>query len=371
MPIPDPGRCCVYKIQENTRGEVLGVERTSPPYIIRWADNNAADQQWIIVPQGAGTCRIINCENGEYMAVGSNGFFVRWEYVDEKAQLFSFVNRSGDAWNILTFGPYANRYATMVGGVVGNTRLEPQPLMRNEADRKTYQQFQLIPVNEKPKPLLEEGEYEPGQIPEIPRLQGFDRHPPERSAFYLIGETIIPATMVQDPNLPDMALRVQKNPYYILRREQYWDRTRCSGGDPCLYEHDGHTTKHYETEITYGYSREQSNAMQRTTDTKLDFEGKFVYGEQSLNIKYAVENQLKVEESTKTKYEESKRVKASLDIPNERFIVCNWVLVNRYTLFNLAREKINSWNVVQYGTGVSDGYPRPLETTLQPYINPS
>ena len=295
----------------------------------------------MIVPEDADTCRIINCANGEYMATGDDGYLVRWKYGDQTGQRFSFVNKSGDWWNIQTGD---GRYATIVlPWGPGVAKLNTQPLLRDAGDKK-YQQFQLVPVDEQKRPTLEKGDYDPGQIPEIPRLTGFDRHPPERSPFYLIGETILPATIVRDPGLPDMVHRVETNPYYILRREQYWDRTQCSGGDPCLYEHDGHTTKHYETEISYGYSKSQSREMADMTSTKLSAEGKIVFGPKvNVTISGSIQHDLKVQQATSSEYKESIREKATLDIPAERFIVCNWVLVNRYTMLNMQRETVNRW----------------------------
>lgn len=356
MSIPQPERCCVYQIGENTAGEILGVAAAPPPYVVRWADTGAADQRWVIVPHSADTCRVVNCANGEFMAVGDNGYLVRWEYVNEPGQTFSFVNPSGDWWNIRAGdGKYVSVVLPLAVGVA---RLNTQPLLRNESEKK-YQQFRLIPVDEKPRPKLKPGQHEPGAIPEVPRLEGFSRHPPEHSPLYLIGETTLPATLVQDPALPDVVLRVQTSPYYILRREQYWDRTRCSGGDPCLYEHDGYTTKHYETEITYGYSQAQSSTMEETTGSKFSAEGKIVFGPKvSATVGYAVQNELKVQQSTASEYKESIREKVELDIPDQRFIVCNWVLVNRYTLLNMARVEVGRWDVAQHGVLVSDGYPR-------------
>ena len=359
MPVPLPDQCCVYKLMENTNNEVLGVAAAPPPYVVRWSDLGTADQQWIIVPVDANHCRIVNCANGEFMALGGDGFLVRWERAEETSQIFSFVNRSGDWWNILAGD---DKYVTVVlPWGPGIAKLNTQPLLRNSSDLK-YQRFRLNPVDEQEPPKINNGEYSPGAIPDIPRLQGFGQFPEERSDPYLIGETIVPATLVQDPSMPDIVLRVRQSPYYILRREQFWDRTRCSGGDPCLYQHDGHTEKHYETEISYGYSKLQSREMEETTSLKVTAEGKVVFGPRiSGSVSSTIQHDLQIQESTATEYRESIRVMATLDIPAERFIVCNWVLVNRYTLLNMQREEIDSWDAVQYGVLISDGYPRPLE----------
>jgi hypothetical protein len=344
---------------ENTNNEVLGVAAAPPPYVVRWSDLGTADQQWIIAPVDANQCRIVNCANGEFMAIGGDGFLVRWERVEDKGQKFSFANRDGEWWNIQAGD---DKYVSIVlPWGPGIAKLNTQPLLRSDADVK-YQRFKLLPVDEKKPPELEKGEYDPGAIPEIPRLRDFGHYPPERSPFYLIGETVLPATLVHDPSLSDIVLRVKRSPYYILRREQFWDRTQCSGGDPCLYEHDGHTRKQYETEITYGYSKSQSRKMDETTSLKISVEGKVVFGPKiSGSISSAIQHDLQIQESTASEYKESIREKATLDVPAEHFMVCNWVLVNRYTLLNMQREEVDSWNATQYGVLISDGYPRKLE----------
>lgn len=361
MSTPFPEKCRIYKIMEETAGECLGVASVPPPYIIRWAETGDSNQQWILVPEDANNCRIVNCANGEFMAIGGDGFLVRWARREEAGQQFSFVNSDGGWWNIRSAdGDYVTVVLPWGPGVA---KLNTQPLLRNDADKK-YQRFKLVPVDEKQPPGVEEGQYAPGAIPEIPRIQRFSQHPPERSPAYLIGETILPATLVDDPGLPDIVVRVRRNPYYILRREQYWDRTQCSGGDPCLYEHDGYTTKHYETEITYGYSQSHAQSMAQKTGFKVSANGKVVFNPTvSGSLSTTIQRELQVQESTTTEYKESIREMATLDIPAEHFIVCNWVLVNRYTLLNMQREEVSRWNAIQYGVLVSDGYPQPLELT--------
>lgn len=364
MSIPFPEKCCTYNIREETADEYLSVAPVPPPYIIRWTGTGDSGQRWIVVPEDANTCRIVNCANGEFMAIGDDGFLVRWTHRNEPAQQFRFVNHDAGWWNIQSSD---GKYVTVVlPWGPGVARLNTQPLLRNESDKK-YQRFRLVPVDEKQPPAVEKGQYAPGAIPEIPRLQHFGQHPPERSDAYLIGETVLPATLVDDPGLPDIVVRVQRNPYYILRRQQYWDRTQCTGGDPCLYEHDGHMRKRYETEITYGYSQTQAQTMARTVGMKVSAEGKVVFNPTvSSSLSTTIQNNLQIQESTATEYKESIRETATLYVPAERFIVCNWVLVNQYTLLNMQREEIGRWNAIQYGVLVSDGYPKPLELNTLP-----
>jgi hypothetical protein len=361
MPIPNPDRCCIYQVQENTKDEILGVASFPPPYVVRWASEGKADQQWIVAPEDDTWCRLVNYYNGEVMGVGDDGFFVRWMATGGKEQLFSFVNQQEDWWNIRTSD---GKYATIVLPFgPGVARINGQDLLRSGDDLK-YQRFKLVPVNEKPKPPVQQGEYKAGAIPDVPRLQGFGHHPPERSAVYLIGETVLPAVLVDDPGMPDMVRRVQDSPYYVVRREQYWDRTRCTAGDPCLYEHDGHTTKHYETEITYGYRQKEAESMNETVGFRLTVEAKVEFSKKiSGSVGTTIERELQVQRSSETEYHSSIRAKAAVDIPNERFVVCNWVLVNQYTLLNINRSPVgSSWNAAQHGVLISDGYPRPLQT---------
>jgi hypothetical protein len=76
--------------------------------------------------------------------------------------------------------------------------------------------------------------------------------------------------------------------------------------------------------------------------------------------------ELRLQESTASEYHSSVEYTAELDIPAEHFIVCNWVLVNAYTLYRMDRgEPVDSWQVVQSGELISDGYPRPLRATTK------
>jgi hypothetical protein len=109
--------------------------------------------------------------------------------------------------------------------------------------------------------------------------------------------------------------------------------------------------------------------MDETTSFKVSAESKIVFNlivSGSAGITTAIQHDLQIQESTTTEYKESIREKATLDIPAEKFIVCNWVLVNRYTLLNMQREEVGHWNASQYGVLISDGYPRPLALTTLP-----
>lgn len=364
--IPDPDQCCQYRIVEGTKDEVLGVARAVPPYVVRWADDRVPDQRWILVPVDDDIghfCRIVNAENGEYMALGDDGYLVRWERKEEKTQLFRFANHKDGWWNILCGD---KDYLTIHLAAVGPATLNLQPLLRKDDDLK-YQRFKLNPVDKKAKPQLIPGNYEPGQIPEIPRLQDFEHHPPMQSASYLIAETCIPAVLVHDPGYPDIVVRVQQSPYYILRREQYWDRTRCTAQDPCLYEHDGHTTKHYKTVITYGYSEQHSRTMEDKLGLKMSADATIVLTPRvKTTIGLTLTKELRLQESAASEYHSSVEYTAELDIPAEHFLVCNWVLVNAYTLYRMDRgAPVDSWQVVQSGEMISDGYPRPLPATTK------
>ncbi len=82
------------------------------------------------------------------------------------------------------------------------------------------------------------------------------------------------------------------------------------------------------------------------------------------NIGLTLTKELNIRKSTATEYHSSVESTTELEIPAKHFIVCNWVLVNAYTLYRMDRgEPVDSWEVVQSGVMVSDGYPRPLPPT--------
>lgn len=347
--IPYPKQCCFYKIQEGTKKEYVAVG--SDGNILRWGDTGGPEQLWLIVPVDGEKCKIQTKQNGEFMTVGSDGNIRRWADTDSPEQLFSFVNNSdvnnpNSWWNIQE----NTRKEFVAVGSNGN-------ILRWKKTNGEEQKFKLVPVDPMDKPQLQPGECEPGQIGDIPRIGGFGDAPPANTDAKLIGETLIPAVCVQDPGYSDRVQQVSQNPYYILRREQYWDR---SGDRGDYYEHDGYREETRKVTVKFGFSQTNFKSVEDTLGVKVSVVGNFTYHGATASISTEISKELKVRTSQETKVSYERIDSSELSIPAKRFVYAKWSIVDRYTLLNMKRDLVRQWEIVLDGTSINDGYPREL-----------
>jgi len=346
--IPNPKECCFYKIQEGTKNEYVSIG--SDGNILRWANSDGPEQLWLIVPVNATKCKIQTKQNGEFMAVGSNGNILRWADTGGSEQEFSFVNYTGGWWNIQE----STRNEFVAVGGNGN-------ILRWARTGGNDQNFRLVPVEPMAKPQLQPGECEPGAIGDVPRITGFGSIPPERTIARLIAETLIPAVYVeQDPAYSDRVQQVAQNPYYILRREQYWDR---SGDQGSYYEHDGYREITRLVAVKFGFSQTNAKSVEDTLGVKISASGEFTYDGATTAISSEISRELKVKTSQVTQVTSERTETFEVKFPKERFAYAQWSMVDHYKLLNMQRNLVREWEVVLMGTTVNDGYPRPLTGT--------
>ena len=353
MPIPDPTRCCFYHLQEYTKNEHVAVLWSGD--IVRWAKTSGPEQQWLIVPVDDQKCRIVTRQNGEYMAVGWDGDIIRWAASGKPDQEFSFVNRdSTGRWNIQE--GTRNEFVTV--GWNGD-------VVRWAASGKPDQRFKLVPApGEKPKPTVTPGQYTPGQIPDVPRVAAFGQPPPERSVPYAIGEVLVPGVAVGDPAFSGKVAQVENSPYYVLRREQYWDR---SGGRGYYYDIEGAGATTFRDLVKVGFSETQQASIERTLQLQISDGGDFKFGIKepttgaevgaTLSVKRQITDGLKVTESTSTTRMTEETREVTVTMPAGRHVRVWWALVDRYSLRRYDGSPVNQWEVVDKGVRVEDSFP--------------
>jgi hypothetical protein len=346
--MPNPKECCFYKIQEGTKNEYVTIG--SDGNILRWADTGGSEQIWLIVPVNATQCKIQTKQNGEFMAVGSNGNILRWADTGGSEQEFSFVNYANGWWNI-QIGT-GNEFVAV--GSNGN-------ILRWAKTGGNDQKFKLIPVHPMAKPQLQPGENEPGAIGDVPRITGFGMIPPERTNARLIAETLIPAVYVQqDPAYSDRVQQVARNPYYILRREQYWDRSGDRGG---YYEHDGYREFTKSVTVQFGFSQTSAKSVEDTLGVKVSASGEFTYGGATAALSSEMSRELKVQTSQETQVTSERTETFEVKFPKDRFAYALWSMVDHYLLLNMQRKLVREWEIVLKGTSIADAYPRELPST--------
>lgn len=354
--IPNADRCTLYEIEEQTRKERVAVG--SNGNILRWAANGNDDQKWLIVPVSADQCLIVTVPTREYMSVGSDGNILRWNPENDlTSQTFSFVNRdaSDDTWNIQE--STKNEYVA-VGGT-GN-------ILRWGWTGNRDQRFRLIPVGEQPKPATTPGQYQPGAIPDVPRLTSFDYQSlPLRSPSYLIGEAVIPATVVNDPAFGDPVSKVLANPYYLLRREQLWDRTENTDPRGYLEDHPAGAPVTLRKTITHGITQTDQDAVERTISAKMTVGGQLAFkipvlerGEISggLSVASEVTNTLKVTATTTTQVTSQQVEERTIMLPAVRMIRVGWSLIDHYEVRRADGSVVSSWEIALPGIFVEDSF---------------
>lgn len=346
--MPDPTRCCIYEIQEGTKNERVAVG--SNGNILRWAPDGKDDQRWVIAAADDNHCRIETVSNREFMAVGWNGNILRWAETGGPEQLFSFINPTPDGWWNIQENTKQEYVAV---GWDGN-------ILRWAWSGHMDQRFRLIPINEKPAPIVSPGQYKPGQLPDIPRIETVGVPPPERSDYYLIGEVSIPATLVADPLYGDRVSQVQANPYYILRRQQYWDRGQDQYRGYYVDNNGANVNEQFTLKV--GVSDTVTKSVESTLSFKLTASGsislKLLNGaiSPSASISDEISQSLKVTTTTQTVDTTEITSQETVQLPaGKRTVEARWCLVDRYELHRASDQSLlDSWEIPLPNTQVYD-----------------
>lgn len=198
---------------------------------------------------------------------------------------------------------------------------------------------------------------DPTRIPDVIRLTSFADNPPEESPHGVVGETRLPFWMVKDGGASHET-QIDRTPYYVLSREQYWKREY-------IKEFDGKRpeTTSYLTKV--GMSETQSRSIENELDITVAAEGSFSYGGATASLKTEISNKLKVSESSsKTRTLETEK-KIEITMPARRAKICNWRLVDLYTVKRADGTTLlsTSYPLEEYVT--SDAWPRDVDVDVK------
>ncbi|MDP9372924.1 MAG: hypothetical protein M3Q65_10845 [Chloroflexota bacterium] len=351
MAIPEPTRCSFFFLEEGTKNENVAVGWNGD--IIRWAKTGGREQQWLLIPISEDRCKIMTRQNGEYMAVGWDGDIIRWADSGGREQEFSFVNKNSlGQWNIQE----GTKNEFVAVGWNGD-------VIRWAQSNRNDQRFKLVAApGEKVRPSVRSGQYSPGQIPDVPRVTELGKAPPEKSPLYLVGEMTVPAVLVHDPAFSGKIPQVESSPYYVLTRDQCWDR---SFGRGYYYDIEGAGGTTFREQIKVGFSVTQAASIERTLGVKVTEEGGFSFVADlsgakltgTASIKREITDQLKVTTSTSTTRMTEEIREVTVTIPPGRHVRVSWGLVDRYTLRRYDGSKVTEWEVVSKSVRVDDSYP--------------
>lgn len=339
----DPELTAFYEIREGTKNECVAVG--SDGNILRWACTGGNEQKWLFVPRGDNRYHILTRSNGEHMAVGSNGNILRWGPTGGDEQVFRLL-RVGDT----------DRYVIKEGtkdecvavGSNGN-------VLRWGCTGGSEQEFRFLPTPVGDRPEPREGEAEPGQIGDVPRIEAFGELPPETSPPKLIGETVLPSVYVTDPKHTNAVEQTIHEPYYILAREQFWDRRPGKGA---YLEHDGRTERKETVRTKVGFTQSESKSIEDTLSVVISTNATFNFTGGSAELGSKISRSLKVTTTSQTERMQEHEETREVTFPvGERFARTVWAMVDQYTLRRMDGSEVRSWDIV-LDTIVEDGFPR-------------
>lgn len=368
-----------FRIKEHTRDEFLGVGTGSGGLgreVLRWSESDAADQLWLVIPRGDDQYQLISAiDNGvpspcflTLFPMGDPAGFTVYPSVDKplppyfdpggdpsafatQFQTFRFRNGDGATFNIQE--PTKNEYA----GISSPFGRLVRWVWTGEKD----QLFTFKPWNPPKPPTLAE----PGTIGDVPRIKAEDQVPPETSDPVVIGEVAVPAVLVDDPHYSNKLIQFQRSPYYILRREQFWDRT----GDRGYYLRYPGGEKFTRTiALTYKISSETTVSTERTFAIELSVTGGIAFGPVTAGISTKVTNGLNVKRVSHDSVSTEKQETFEVEVTKKCVLVC-WSLVDRYSLLRVAGsaiEPVQTWTVPQTNTMTTDSFPPDAVSLTRP-----
>lgn len=336
--IPNRSECGLYKIQEGTKNEYVSINSSGD--LLRWEANDGDDQKWVIVPIDKDWCNIQTRQKSEFMAVGSTGRLVRWESTGGNEQKFCFVNESDGWWEIQE----GTKNENVAVGDWGE-------ILRWERTGDETQKFKLVPLNHKPKPVVAGKKHPLPDIGDIPRINKLNYVPPQQTEFVLMGEMVLPAVYVSyRGQYTDRITQVERNPYYILRRERNWKRVAYEERPPQI-------STEVSVRITVGMSVTKSKSLSETLSLGLGASGGVEYKGASAALEAEINYELSTSTTTETtvsgEFVTETRVKVEAQ---KKFAYAVWVLCDRYTLLDGQRKKVDEWELLHKDTIKTDSY---------------
>lgn len=185
-------------------------------------------------------------------------------------------------------------------------------------------------------PKLRQGECEPFEIGPHPALTALDENPRMQSPRKLIGEVAVPFRMVHDELLDGS--QASKMPYYVLRREQYWD---------CVFNHR-FTGIPESKEVKFERRKTETSNTRETKGFNfgVETEANLSAYEQSFKTTLKYEQRFEQVFETTRGTETTNTVTQQVTIPEgQPFAVAVYLLVDRYVLSrnDPTRSQVASW----------------------------
>lgn len=300
--------------------------------ILRWGLSGKDDQLWLVLPLGDRKYRLMTKTDGKYMAVGSDGNILRWDFAKNQTQEFQLVNEDSDGKTMNIQEPTRDEFVAV--GTFGN-------IVRWSKSNDNDQRFTFEPSNPAAPPAMPVIQAPPGQIGDIPRLTSTDYSTlPEMSEPRVVGASLVPATLVNDPSYSDKTEQMKRNPYYIAVRRQYWSR---EGDHGYAYEHAKGESATFSKTVIYEVISQHTRTSEETWGWKFSINSEMAVSGSvdgigivaSNGMAFEISQQLRTTatQSTTVTQRNEETVSRSYDASQPNFTIVGWSLVDLYTLY--------------------------------------
>jgi hypothetical protein len=179
--------------------------------------------------------------------------------------------------------------------------------------------------------------------------------PDQTTTPYVIGEVVLPSTLVDDSTYSSKISQMEACPYYILAREQFWKRTDPAG---FYYSHNSTTQLTKTFQVVIGLSETESTTMEKTVGMVLSGSMEVAFQRGVVTIGAEVSASLSL-----TQYQSATWMGASSKTEEHTFsqpsALVYWALVDRFTLMRGDRQIVNNWQISRMDVNHSSSYPPP------------
>ncbi|PEI85369.1 RICIN domain-containing protein [Bacillus pseudomycoides] len=305
--------------------------------IILWNGDRGDNEQFVFFPLDGGAYAIVNKNSGKPVGI-NNSYAYYWTDGVRNAQVINdqalkqtnWTGAPAEQWylrdkgnnNFEIVNQGSGKVASWAGQSITGGYLdyvdldESNPSDNNKlfnipAARSTFSLPTLPAVGSRPN------------APEYNLTGPIDQQLAQTSNSAVVGASLIPCIMVKDSGASDYT-KIHNSPYYVLQKEEYWEKTRSATISP------GGTDKYF---VKTGVSTVDQQKMTDTLSMNFGVDLGLKFGDQSASIKYGVSKTLQTEVSkTTTNATEETEEKSIPSIDGKETGYTVYQLVTKYTL---------------------------------------
>ncbi|AJA22341.1 TPA: RICIN domain-containing protein [Bacillus thuringiensis] len=330
---PENNKYYNINLKANTwlKWNVEGASTNNGPTIRLWGGSNNENEKFTFFPLDGGLYAIVNKNSGKPVTVQS-GSNILTQY--------SWTGSSNEQWYLRNQGNNYYEIVHQATGKVASYARNGNAEYVDLDDSNPYDPDRVFQISDAGASV---------QLPTLPTIGSrpnapeynptgpIDQQLPQTSGSVVVGATSIPCIMVNDNQASDYT-KIHNSPYYVLVKEEYWEKVRSEiipAGGSSKYT------------VTTGVSTEDQQRMTDTLSMNFGADLGFKFKAVSASLQYGISKTLQTEISTtSTESTESTEEKTITSISGKDTGYTAYQLVTKYTLKRTDGSAVSSsWTV--------------------------